>query len=71
MVAKDAGFFAIAIEFANRSPSDPRTLIRAARDSAVKGPEFGLAAGITALKGISNGWATILRSPSCWTRTRP
>ena len=54
--AKDAGFFELAIELANRSPSDPRTLIRAARDFAVERPEFALAAGMTALRGIANGW---------------
>jgi hypothetical protein len=54
--AKDAGFYELAIELANRSPSDPRTLIRAARDFAVERPEFALAAGMTALRGIANGW---------------
>lgn len=54
--AKDAGFFELAIELANRSPSDPRTLIRAATDFAVERPEFALAAGMTALSGIANGW---------------
>lgn len=54
--AKDAGFYELAIELANRSPSDPRTLIRAARDFAVERPEFALAAGMTALRGITNGW---------------
>ena len=42
---------------ANRSPSDPRTLIRAAKDYAVERPDFALAAGMTALRGIANGWA--------------
>ncbi len=54
--AKDAGFFELAIELANRSPSDPRTLIRAARDFAVERPEFALATGMTALRGIASGW---------------
>lgn len=54
--AKDAGFFELAIELANKSPSDPRTLIRAARDFAVERPDFALAAGMTALPGIANGW---------------
>ncbi|NML60987.1 hypothetical protein HHL21_07795 [Massilia sp. RP-1-19] len=54
--AKDAGFFELAIELAKRSPSDPRTLIRAARDFAEERPEFALAAGMTALRGIANGW---------------
>jgi hypothetical protein len=53
--AKDAGLFELAIELANRSPSDPRTLTRAARDYAVKQPEFALAAGMTALRGIAAG----------------
>ena len=54
--AKDAGLFELAIELANRSPSDPRTLIRAAKDFAVGQPDFALAAGMTALRGIANGW---------------
>ena len=54
--AKDAGLFELAIELANRSPSDPRTLIRASRDFAAERPEFALAAGMTALRGIANGW---------------
>ncbi|MES3025168.1 MAG: hypothetical protein V4857_26640 [Pseudomonadota bacterium] len=54
--AKDAGLFELAIELANQSPSDPRTLIRAARDFAVERPEFALEAGKTALRGISKGW---------------
>jgi hypothetical protein len=54
--AKDAGFFELAIELTNRSPSDPRTLIRAAKDFAVDRPEFALAAGMTALRGIASGW---------------
>ena len=54
--AKDAGFFELAIELANRSPSDPRTLMRGARDFTVERPELALAAGMTALRGITNGW---------------
>jgi hypothetical protein len=53
---KDVGFFELAIELANRSPADPRTLIRAARDYAVERPEFALATGMTALRGIASGW---------------
>lgn len=54
--AKDAGFFELAIELANRSQADPRTLIRAARDFAVKRPDFAMAAGMTALTGIMRGY---------------
>lgn len=59
--AKDAGFFELAIKLANRSPSDPRALIRAARDFAVERPEFALATGMTALRGIASRWAYGIR----------
>jgi hypothetical protein len=48
--------FALAIELANRSPADPRTLIRAARDFAVTQPDFAMAAGMTALNCIMRGY---------------
>ena len=47
--------FDMAIELATRSPTDPRTLTRAARDFAEKQPEFALAAGLAALDWISRG----------------
>ena len=53
--ATDAGLFNAAIELGTRSPTDPRTLTRAARDYAEKQPEFALAAGIAALRWISLG----------------
>lgn len=53
--AKDVGLFDVAIELATRSPTDPRTLTRAARDYAEKQPEFALAAGLAALRWISLG----------------
>jgi hypothetical protein len=53
--AKDAGLFDVAIELATCSPTDPRTLTRAARDYADKQPDFALAAGLAALHWISRG----------------
>lgn len=53
--AKDAGLFDVATELATRSPTDPRTLTRAARDFAEKQPDFALAAGLAALRWISFG----------------
>ncbi len=53
--AKDAGLFDVAIELVTRSPTDPRTLTRAARDYAEKQPDFALAAGLAALRWISLG----------------
>lgn len=54
--AKDAGLFVVAAELATRSPTDPRTLTRAARDYAEKQPAFALAAGLAALRWISLGY---------------
>ena len=53
--AKDAGLFEVAAELATRSPTDPRTLTRAARDYVEKQPAFALAAGLAALRWISLG----------------
>jgi hypothetical protein len=54
--AKDAGLFDIAVELANASPTDPRTLTRAARDFAETQPTFALAAGLAALRWMSIGY---------------
>lgn len=53
--AKDAGLFNVAIELATTSPTDPRTLTRAARDFAEGQPEFAVAAGLASLRWISLG----------------
>lgn len=53
--AKDAGLFDVAIDLATRSPTDPRTLTRAARDFAEKQPDFALTSGLAALHWISRG----------------
>jgi hypothetical protein len=54
--AKDVGLFDMAIELASNSPTDPRTLTRAARDYAEKQPGFAFAAGLIALHWISLGY---------------
>jgi hypothetical protein len=53
--AKDAGFYELAIEWVSRSPTDPRTLMRAARDFRDKAPEFALGAGMASLRWIAAG----------------
>lgn len=53
--AKDAGLLTVAIELASNSPTDPRTLIRAAKDFAAEQPEFALASGMAALRWIARG----------------
>jgi len=54
--AKEAGLFDIAAELTTISPTEPRTLTRAARDYAEKEPQFALAAGLAALRWISLGY---------------
>lgn len=53
--AKDAGFLDEAIALARRSPADPKTLARAARDFAKSEPEFAAEAGLLAIDGFANG----------------
>jgi tetratricopeptide (TPR) repeat protein len=54
--AKWAGLYDEAIRLANLSPCDPRTLIRAAQDTAVELPGFALAAGMAALRWLAEGY---------------
>lgn len=53
--AKDAGLYQEALELVSRSPTDPRTLTRAARDYSDKLPTFALEAGMAALRWIAAG----------------
>ncbi|OQX14051.1 MAG: hypothetical protein BWK76_15340 [Desulfobulbaceae bacterium A2] len=54
--AKSAGLYSEAIELANRTAADPKTLIRAARDMKNREPRFAVEAGITALRWLSEGY---------------
>ncbi|HEX8010361.1 MAG TPA: hypothetical protein VF814_05430 [Casimicrobiaceae bacterium] len=54
--AKDAGLFEEAIALAQRTPCDPRTLTRAARDFAATSPRFAVEAGLAALRWIAAGY---------------
>ena len=54
--AKSAGLYLEALELANRSPCDPKTLTRAARDLAENEPLFAIEAGMTALKWLVAGY---------------
>ena len=53
--AKEAGLYDEALELAARSPCDPRTLTRAARDFADKQPAFAVGAGLLALHWLVHG----------------
>lgn len=54
--AKDARLFDEAVALANRTPCDPKTLTRAARDFAEKNPAFAVEAGLAALRWLVQGY---------------
>ena len=54
--AKELGFYDLALELANRSPYDPKTLTRAARDYLDPEPAFALGSAIAVLRWLSDGW---------------
>ena len=64
--AKDAGLFREAIALASRTPCDPRTLTRAARDFVFKQPSFALHCGFTALKWLVEGYGYDITSADVW-----
>jgi hypothetical protein len=54
--AKDAGLYDVALAVASRTPCDPKTLTRAARDFAVREPAFAVGAGLLALRWLAEGY---------------
>lgn len=54
--ANSVGLYAEAIELANRSPCDPKTLTRAARDMVETEPRFAVECGIAALRWLVEGY---------------
>jgi hypothetical protein len=54
--AKVATLFEEAVALANATPSDPKTLTRAARDFARTHPAFGVEAGLAALRWLVMGF---------------
>ncbi len=69
--AKEAGLFDEALHLARRSPCDPRTLARAARDFAAERPEFAVEAGLLALHGITAGFGFELTGADVLDAFRP
>ena len=54
--AKELELYDLALDLANRSPCDPKTLTRAARYYLDSSPEFALGSALTALRWLSEGW---------------
>jgi len=64
--AKDAGLFDEAIALARRTPCDPRTLARAARDHVDTQPAFAIEAGVTALDWLAQGYGYEVTGADVW-----
>jgi tetratricopeptide (TPR) repeat protein len=64
--AKDAGLYDEALALARRTPCDPRTLARAARDFAQKRPAFAVEAGLAALHWLTQGYGYEISSVDVW-----
>jgi hypothetical protein len=64
--ARSAGLYAEAIELANRTPCDPRTLIRAARDEEAREPRFAVEAGLAALRWLAEGYGYEITGTDVW-----
>ena len=54
--AMELELYDLALELANRSPCDPKTLTRAARDYLDSEPTFALGSAVAALRWLSEGW---------------
>ncbi|MDA8084267.1 MAG: hypothetical protein M0024_11475 [Nitrospiraceae bacterium] len=59
--AKSVGLYDEAIALANKTPCDPRTLTRAAKEALPEHPAFAVEAGMAALRWLSEGYCRRLR----------
>lgn len=64
--AKDAGLYEEALQLASRTPCDPRTLARAARDAGDEQPAFAIGAGLLALHWLVLGYGYEITSTDVW-----
>jgi hypothetical protein len=64
--AKEVGLYDEALDLAGRSPCDPKTLARAARDMAEKQPAFALGAGLLSLQWLVAGYGYEVTSNDVW-----
>ncbi len=68
--AKDVGLYHEAIELANKTPCDPKTLIRAARDLTEAEPQFAVEAGMAALRWLVSGYGYEITGSDVWAAYR-
>ena len=64
--AKEAGLYDEALTLASRTPCDPKTLTRAARDFAEQQPAFAVNAGLLALHWLVKGYGYEVTGADVW-----
>jgi hypothetical protein len=64
--AKDAGLYDEALALASRTPCDPKTLARAARDYTEKQPGFAAGAGLLSLYWLVQGYGYEITGADVW-----
>ncbi len=64
--AKDAGLYDDALALASRTPCDPKTLGRAARDFGEKEPAFAVGAGLLSLYWLVQGYGYEITGADVW-----
>jgi hypothetical protein len=64
--AKDVGLYEEALALASRTPCDPKTLTRAARDLADRQPAFATQAGLLALYWLVQGYGYEITGADVW-----
>lgn len=64
--AKDAGLYQEALALAERTPCDPKTLARAARDFAEQQSAFAVGAGLLSLHWLVKGYGYDITSLDVW-----
>jgi hypothetical protein len=64
--AKEAGLYNEALALARRTPCDPKTLTRAARDFAEQQPAFAVGAGLAALHWLVQGYGYEITGVDVW-----
>ena len=64
--AKEAGLYDEALALARRTPCDPKTLTRAARDFAERQPAFAIGAGLVALHWLVQGYGYEITGADVW-----
>lgn len=64
--AKDSGLLQEAADLAQRTPCDPRTLTRAARDHVFTHPAFAVQCGLAAIYWLTQGYDFDITSADVW-----